>query len=235
MVTLHNPGFPAAEVSLKLDGGIGLENDAQKEGFVVRQLYPKKGLVKSLSAKSSRKPLRWGDELTLQLRPFEVVILEIGIGLAAEGWPPCRETLIPASQKLNANLEIVKAGKIPPPQPKRSDTTGYSEKCFRSWIELPDISGSRSLAFIIRLSRLGEHWYHKEICSLFSVEAAIGNQKLDCRKTPDSFSMNGPGSPWLLFAMDVDAKHSAKTLEIEAKALLPEEIDWQLECWLYRR
>ncbi|MCC7353005.1 MAG: hypothetical protein IT330_04545 [Anaerolineae bacterium] len=230
VITISNPGFSAARLVLRLDGSVGLQ--PTDRGFLVRQRYPTRGLL----APPGGERFAFGDTIELSLRPFGVVILEAGSGLDTSGWRSWNAPQVAESVRLTVEARDVApdAVSLPIPQTSHSDISNYSLRAMAGVIPLPVTRAARSLAFVVRLAKDGAHWYHKEINDLIRFHAWSGDEELIPKKVPGHWGYNGPGSPWLLFALQVEPAHSGQPIRFESVALLPGEVTWQTEAWLYQ-
>jgi hypothetical protein len=225
VVTIHNPSFETATADLKLDESTGLQS--ADSPLSVRLLYPEKAAVSGTYSK--------GDTLQVPLRAFEVMILEIAPGLDTRGWAVRKDRDPVESIRVSVDWESPSRPAVSPPSTERTSTGGYELQHRTGRLDLPAEGEQNALAVVLRLSKSGEHWYHKEICNLGNLSAKIEGQELPYRKAPQHYTRNGPGSPWLLFDLPVSVAARGKALDLELAVLLPKDVEWQVESWLYAR
>ena len=227
---MNNPTFEPAEVRIRLDEEIALK--PTNVGFVVRQRHREHGIIDPPSG--SR--FAFGDAITLSVRPFEVVVLEIGENLDTVGWPTRVAPEIVRTRHIEHHAETVSPEAISletPPPPPYTQVAGHVEKAISGRLQLPEIDSPSTLAIITRQDRAGIHWYHKEIHRIIKLRAWVGDQELDCETVPEHWVASGPGSPWLVFKLPVQSEQGGQTVRFEALALLPEDVEWRIESLLY--
>ena len=100
-------------------------------------------------------------------------------------------------------------------------------------VELPPVDAPRALALIVRLTREGAHWYHGAISDLVRLKAWAGSQSLELSAVPHRRTTNGPGSPWILYRAPVPVAKVPTSVRFEAAGLLPEDVHWRVEGWVY--
>ena len=230
IVSVNNPTFEPAEVCIRLDEEIALR--PTNVGFVVRQRHREHGIIDPPSG--SR--FAYGDEIALSVRPFEVVVLEIGENLDVVGWPTRLAPQIVQTRHIEHHAEQVSAGAVSletPPPPPYTQVAGHVEKAISGRLRLPEIDSPSTLAIITRQSRDGIHWYHKEIHRIIKLRAWVGDQELDCETVPEHWVASGPGSPWLVFKLPIQPDHGGHTVRFEVLALLPEDVECRIETLLY--
>jgi hypothetical protein len=226
VVTLNNPGFRAAHVPLRLDGGLGL---SPSDGPLrVRQRHPRRGAMADAFG--------YGATFELPLRPFEVAVLEVGGELEPDGWPVWTPPEVVDSQPLPVEARRVGPDEIgvAVAAERLNEADGYGRRALAGEVVLPSVERPSALALIVRLSRDGAHWYHREINDLIALRATVDGRELPHERTPRHRCFNGPGSPWLLFRLPVGPSDGGKPLGFALSALLPDEVDWRAEAWLYR-
>lgn len=229
VVTVSNPTFDASEISLRLDAGIGLQ--PSDRGFLARQRYPGRGLL----SPSGGTRYAYGEAVVLPLRPFEVAVLEVGENLDTSDWPAWSAPAMAESLELSVETQTASldAISLAVPVPERADVAGFTARAMTGQLVLPSLDGPRALALIVRLKRDGSHWYHRDIRGLLTFRAQLGGSELGHETIPGHYLANGPGSPWLIFRLPVQAGHSEQPLRFELAGLLPDEVDWQVESWCY--
>src|SRR5262249_30128601 len=173
--------------------------------------------------------------LQLPSRPFEAVVWEVGVGLAPAGWPRWSPPEVVDSLPVDvpvwqSALEEVSPELTPPARP---DARGFAPRAARGELPLPSDLGPRTLALVVRLSRGGEHWYHQAVNGLIRLRAAVGGRQLPHETVPRHACFNGPGSPWLVFKIPLDPGQAGQTVQVELVGLLPEDVAWRTEGWLY--
>ncbi len=231
LVTINNPGFKAAELNLRLNEEIALE--AAKNGFAVRQLYRRRGEIPSSTG--TRHP--FDSEIRLRLRPFEVVVLEIGANLDGVGWTDLPALNVTDSIALPVDAHSVTADSIPFSVPV-SDAAArilpsHSPRATIGQVGLPAIGRPLTLGIIAKQSRNGLHWHHREIHALMSFRAQIEGQNLTFETMPRHWLQSGAGSPWIIFEIPVEPAHSGHPLEFQLAGLLPHDVESSFEAWLY--
>lgn len=231
LVAVNNPRFEASRVSLRLDESIGL--GPSNQGFLVRQRYRLRGILHG----SNQDRLAYGDELDLELRPFEVVVLEIGSELSPVGWEPLAQNRIIDSSSLRVETREVTPESISASVDLPTQATTLLEdvprRAVAGQLSLPAIDEPRALALIVRMAREGYDWHHREPHNVTELRAVVNGEVLPYQTVPRHYMRMGRGSPWLLFRLPVDSRHSEQSLSFELAGILPNEVDLQLESWLY--
>ena len=231
LVTVNNPGFKVSRVSLTLDERIGLS--PSNRGFLVRQRYRRRGILHD----SNQDRLAYGDRLDLDLRPFEVIVLEIGSELSTVGWKVLNPNRVIDSSSLRIEAqevapEAISASVDLPPEALRL-LEGVPTRAIAGELSLPAIDEQRALALALRMTKGGFDWHHREPHNVTDLRAIVEDEVLPYTTIPRHYMRMGRGSPWLLFRLPVGPRHSEKTVRLELAGILPEEVDLQLEAWLY--
>ncbi len=231
LVTINNPGFKAARVNLRLNEEIGLE--PVRDGFIVRQRYRRQGEIPSSTG--ARHP--FNSEFQLDLRPFEVVVLEIGENLDRVGWAELPGSKIIDSIDLPVKARKGPADSIPFSVPVSSSASGivrdHSPRATIGQVKLPAIDQPMTIGLIAKQTRNGLHWHHREVHALMKLRAQIGEQDLPYQNVPRHWLQSGAGSPWLIFEMPVEPAHSGQTIKFQLAGLLPQDVQSRFDAWLY--
>ncbi len=231
LVTINNPRFEASRISLRLDEQIGL--GPSNRGFVVRQRYRRRGILHN----SNRERFAYGDKLELDLRPFEVFVLEIGSELNSVGWKslPANPVIDSSSLRVDAREATPEAisAKVALPPEATTLLEGVPRRAIAGQVSLPTIDGPRALALIVRMTKEGFDWHHREPHHVTNLRAVVNDEILPYETVPRHFMRMGRGTPWLLFRLPVDSRHSEQSVGFELAGILPSEVYLHLESWLY--
>lgn len=231
LVTVNNPGFEAAGINLRLNQEVGLES--VRAGFMVRQRYPRRGEIRPSTC--GRHP--FNTEIQVDLRPFEVVVLEIGENLDTVGWPALSDPNVIDSQSLPVAAQRVAADSIPFSVPVSESAAGivrhHSQRATVGRVELPALGQPLTLGLIARHTRNGLHWHHREIHNLMRFRAQIKGRDLPYENMPRHWLQSGAGSPWIIFEIPVEPAHSGKAIEFQLAGLLPQDVESTFDAWLY--
>ena len=231
LVTINNPGYRAARVNLRLNEEISLE--PVRDGFIVRQRYRRRREIPPSAG--ARHP--FNSEIQLDLRPFEVVVLEIGEHLDRVGWTDLPDLRVIDSTNLPVETQGVPADSVPFSVPVSNSAAGivreHSPRATIGQVKLPAIDQPMTLGLIAKQTRNGLHWHHREVHALMKLRAQIGEQDLPYQNVPRHWLQSGAGSPWLIFEMPVEPAHSGQTIRFQLAGLLPQDVQSRFDAWLY--
>ena len=182
-----------ARVNLRLNEEIGLE--PVRDGFIVRQRYRRRGEIPP----SAGVRHHFNSEFQLDLRPFEVVVLEIGEHLDRVGWTDLPDLRVIDSTNLPVEAQGVPADSISFSVPVSNSASGivrdHSPRATIGQVKLPAIDQPMTLGLIAKQTRNGLHWHHREVHALMKLRAQIGEQDLPYQNVPRHWLQSGAGSP----------------------------------------
>ena len=171
------------------------------------------------------------------LRPFEVVVLEIGEHLDRVGWTDLPDLRVIDSTNLPVEAQGVPADSISFSVPVSDSASGivrdHSPRATIGQVKLPAIDQPMTLGLIAKQTRNGLHWHHREVHALMKLRAQIGEQDLPYQNVPRHWLQSGAGSPWLIFEMPVEPAHSGQTIKFQLAGLLPQDVQSRFDAWLY--
>ena len=199
----------------------------------MRQRYRRRGIVRN----SDQERLAYGDNVEVDLRPFEVIVLEIGSELSTVGWKVLNPNRVIDSSSLRIEAqevapEAISASIDLPPDALRL-LEGVPTRAIAGQLSLPAIDEQRALALALRMTKGGFDWHHREPHNVTDLRAIVEGEVLPYTTMPRHYMRMGRGSPWLLFRLPVGPRHSEETVRFELAGILPKEVDLQLESWLY--
>ena len=238
-IFLNNAHFTARRAELCLDGSIGL---AAKPGSVLQVMshFPE-------SARLLRPDgigFKAGDVLGVWLRPFEVLMLEVGPrlhGPSTKGLPE-RSVSREQASKLGMALSLKPVPLDGRMQMRFADAgafenQGLRKKAYAFDAALPSLTGSSpTLAVVIRL-RQGEAEWRRAPTVVQIVQALlrIGDKNMQMIPVPDGRQFGNTqsgGCSWVVYKVRLNPQWSHQQIKLAIHSYLPDGVDAHVEAWI---
>jgi hypothetical protein len=235
-----NVHFAARPAALRLGAEIGLEAASGAPLEVVSHFPQKQRLLRQ-----DGTGFRAGDTVELWLRPFEVLMLEVGPGHSASPPLPPRQVFASQAASFGIPLALEPQDELPWmgigfAESRRFEGMGFKRKSQAWSAALPDLaSGPHVLAIVARLRESGLEWrYSPGVVEIVQVVARIGEQSVPLIPVPDARQYGNTqkmGCSWVVYKLRLNREWSGKRLQFALQACLPESVEAQVEAWVVRR
>jgi hypothetical protein len=243
LVFLNNPGFAARPVRLPLGEEIGLR-PRNGTPLAVTSRFPDRERVLHGDGRGHRAP-RAGEALEVWLRPFEVLVLEIGPRAVLQPRLPVRLDAAAArglgrelelrDAPLDADLEVIFA------DTSRFVQLGHRLASSAHRSSLPDLAGGDPsiLAVAIRLSKDGAEWkYSPAVAEVVQATARVGDERAVLVPVPDARQFGNTqkaGCSWVVYKTRLPRRWSGAGLRLAVHGHLPPDVSMQVGAWVVRR
>jgi hypothetical protein len=240
LLFLNNAHFTARPVRLRLDESLGLST-RPGAALHVRSHFPETQQV--LGQDGLR--LRFGDATDVWLRPFEVLLLEIGPALRRPAEPAARVLAGPQAEELGSQL-----GLRPVPlterlavrfaDAERFAAQGFQQQSSAYSVSLPALAGPTPiLAVVVRLRQGEAEWrYSPGAVEIVQVLARIGDRGLPLVPVPDGRQYGNTqkaGCSWVLYKARLSRQYAHQELTIAVHGVVPPQVEVRVEAWLVCR
>jgi hypothetical protein len=236
---LNNDSFVSRRVELPLDGSIGLEAKPGTSLRVVSQFPETARLLRPDGAQ-----FKAGDTLGIWLRPFEVLMLEVGSSVK-DGGMPLREVSTEQARELGRELPL-KAAPLDGHQnarfsdAARFEAQGFKKKTYSFACELPELAGDQPiLAVAVRLRKGESEWKHAPtVVEIAQALARIGDEDVQMIPVPDGRQFGNTqsfGSSWVVFKVRLNRHWAHQPLKLAVEAYLPEGVEAEVEAWVTKK
>jgi hypothetical protein len=231
---LNNPAFTARPVRLDPGEGIGLR---ARNGtpLAVTSWFPDRERVLP----------GVGGSLEVWLRPFEVLVLEIGPRSVLRPRLPARLDAA-AARGLGTKLDLRDAPLDPDLEVVFADAARFEQvghrrtsSAYQSF--LPDLAGGDPsiLAVAIRLSKDGAEWkYSPVVAEVVQATARVGDERVVLVPVPDARQFGNTqkaGCSWVVYRTRLPRRWSGAALRLAVHGHLPPGVSMQVGAWVVRR
>jgi hypothetical protein len=240
MIFINNVHFAARPAEVTLDGKIGLTAKPGMPLSVVSHFPDHSRLLRP-----DGEPYKVGDTLSVWLRPFEYLALEVSPdeserapvrSIARDDAMSLGVSLPMASVPLSPEMDIhfADAGKF--------ESQGFKKKSHAFAATLPSTSGKdpSMLAVVVRLRNGQAEWRDKmPLVRLVQAMARVDGQLVTMTPVPDSRQYGNTqgieGCSWVVYKVRLSKAWSGKPLNVSVHAYLPDGVDAQVEGWAIKR
>lgn len=243
---LNNVSFTSRQAVLRLDESLGLDTAPGSPIQVVSRFPEQQRLLPDCDEGCrDGEGYRSGDTLRVWLRPFEVLMLEVGAA---------SETPEPLPVRRLTDDEALELGRALPCEPTplpadldvrcadeaRFEQAGHRKSSRAFATPLPELSGPTPiLAVAVRLRRGDAEWrYSPCVAEIVQVRARVGEQDVQLVPTPDARQFGNTqkaGCAWVVYKVRLGAAWSGQPLRLAIHCWLPEGVEADTEAWLVRR
>ena len=239
-VFLHNAHFASRPLTLTLDAALGLDAQSGTAVQIVTH-FPERTQLRRRGGAS----YQLGETLTLQLRPFETLMLEVTPALRSGARWPART--LPAAQagKLGLALPLRTAAPDPRLDVRFVEAAQFAQKNLVRQTHtyaatLPALAGDQPiLAIVIRLRQGAAEWKHAPtVIQIVQVLARVGDRKVQLIPMPDGRQHGNTqsyGCSWLTFRVRLNPAWAHQPLQFAVHANLPAGVEAVVEAWVVRR
>jgi len=240
LVFLNNAPFSSRKVELALGPEIGL---MAKPGAPVRveSRFPEQRQL----LQEEGTGLRSRDTLTLWLRPFESLLLEV-TSSARDVRLPARSITAEAAERYGISLPLRSVSLGPDLDVRFADAARFTQAGHAQTVqayetELPILEGDAPslLAVAIRLRRDGEDWkYSPVVAEIVQALARVQGERVHFVPVPDARQFGNTqkaGCSWVVYKTRLPRRWSGAQLRLAVHAFLPPGVEALVEAWVVRR
>lgn len=237
---LNNAHFASRPAELQLGPAQGFDSPVGTPVEII-SVFPERRRL----APDGGGSFKIGDRLNVWLRPFEVLMLEVGAdGEAAQTLPPrvnSSSELASAGIELKRNLltsaDGLDATFVNASQLERK---GFGKKVEAWSVDLPAFGEEpHILAIPVKLRERGAAWrYAPTVVEIVQVVARIGDLRIQMIPVPDARqhgNTQAAGCSWIVYKFRLGAHHSGQRLQFGVTSYLPEGVDGVTEGWVVRQ
>jgi hypothetical protein len=239
---LNNAHFAARRAELMLDRSIGLAAKPGASLQVVSHFPEPTRLLRPDGA-----GFKAGDVLSVWLRPFEVLMLEVGPSVreVSAARLPARSVARDQAAALGTPLTLKPVAVDSELQMRFADAAsfeqqGLKKRAYAFETTLPVLDGpSPTLAVAIRLRRGEAEWRHAPtVVQIAQALARIGGQNIQLIPVPDGRQFGNTqaaGCSWVVYKVRLNREWKHKPLRLAVHAHLPDGVEAQVEAWLVKQ
>jgi hypothetical protein len=258
-IFIYNPSFEGRVIELTLAGQLSFEEGDSGQMYEMCEAYSFEG--PNLSPLVSH--LTRDDLIEIELKPFEVKLLQIGTSKSdvkvlpkkAKGevadaltikipieerfrediaWgDPSRQSVI---QKLiNGRAQYVDTDEAFKTIRSKSDERdrAITRRIIDGEIQIPPLEQDRTLLVSAVLSRDSIFWHHAALFDILKLRVTSGGSELFVKTTPDRWHEEAGGWSWILFEIPMIQSLTARDIDLQLEAYLPKSIKIELQLRLY--
>jgi len=235
-IFLNNVSFGCRKAVLKLDESIGLRDH---RSLPVRLLthYPE---VAELTRHGSPE-CRIGSEVQIQLRPFEVMMIEVQPRKESHGSLLASREMIESSPIFSYPLTANRIPEVAELEIEFADAEklageGLDKRNFAFRATLPDYSGARYHLAIVNTFKIGDRWWRqKQMSEFVQAIAKVDDFVVEFTSTPDfRQKSNNQWCPWIVFSCPLPRSFAQKQIQFAISSYLPAAVDVTTDLWLVR-
>jgi hypothetical protein len=233
---LSNDSFVSRRAEVKLDESIGLDAKAGTSLHVVSK-FPETARV----VRADGVRYKAGDTMGIWLRPFEVLMLEVGPSVREAGLP-LREVEFQQAQAMGMELPLKSAALEGRLDARFSDAArfegqGFKKKSYSFETELPELDGDQPvLAVAVRLRKGEAEWKHAPtVVEIAQALVRIGDEDVQMIPVPDGRQFGNTqsfGSSWVVYKVRLNRRWAHKPVKLAVHAYLPEGVEAEIEAWV---
>ena len=243
LVFMNNMHFASRHAEVKLDAAIGL-TAAEGTPLTVQEWFPLGTSIR----RPDGKDFKIGDTLSVWLRPFESLAIEVKPRV------PLVEELAPRRSHNRtdaANLGISLPLTVQPLTPAmdirfadagKFEAQQFKKKSYAFETTLPDLQGDHQpiLSVVIRLRQGSAEWRYKPpVVQIAQAVARVDGNLIQMFPVPDGRQYGNTqgieGCSWLVYKVPLNRAWSNKKLSLAIHAYLPEGVEAQTEAWIVKR
>jgi hypothetical protein len=176
----------------------------------------------------------------IQLRPFEVMMMEVLPAAAADTSKPPREVIETSPIYSYRGALGVLAGR-PDLEVHFADAQELSAKGFAKRVStlestLPAYSGGRHhLALACTFKKNGRWWRQNQMSLFAQAIATVDGLVIEFTRTPD-YRQNGnyQWNPWIVFSAPLPRRFTGKSVQIGVTSYLPQGVEMTTDLWVIK-
>ncbi len=240
LVFLNNVHFTPREAQFRLGPELGFDAPPGVPVELVTHFPDRKRIVRE-----NGEPFRFGDSVTIGVRPFEVLMLEVAPGGAAVSDWPVRKAFSSDLDGLGVSLALA-------PQPladwmkirfadaARFEQMGHKPKASGWTSALPSLDGDQPiLAIAVRLHEGNHEWrYAPTVVEIVQVVTRVGDRKIQLIPVPDARQFGNTqkaGASWVVYKVRLNPTWSGEKLHFAVHTCLPPGVEAQVNAWVVRQ
>ena len=240
LLFVNNASFVSRKVELTLDASIGLDAKAGTLLSVASLFADRRGVLGE-----GGEPLRAGSSLSLWLRPFEVLMLEVSPPSRAAQVLPTRDLTDEVAADLGVELSLKGASQEPDMAVRFSQEESFRQRGFvEQSIDLsgtvPSLDGPQPILAVAVQLRQGEaEWrYAPFVAEIVQVRARVGEQDVQLMPVPDARQFGNTqasGCSWVVYKVRLSPAWSGERLRLCVRAWLPTGVEAHVRTWVVKR
>jgi hypothetical protein len=234
-VFLNNVSFDCRRIKLELGEAIGLDR-SREQAVRLRLHHP----VQAALGRNGDPQFRVGDEVEIQLRPFEVLMAEVQPEGSMEPGLPIRET-VETSPVYSFHVPVSKAGDTEELEIRFADAAQLEGRDFKRRFSafqarLPEYAGRRHHVAIVNTFKKGGRWWRQSRMSeLVQALAAVDDTVVEFTRTPDFRQMNNnQWNPWIVFSAPLPLIFTGRPIRFGVSSYLPDGVEMTTDLWVIR-
>ncbi len=234
-VFLNNMSFAAREVKLELGEAIGL---AGRGGGTVRLQVHHPG--QAVLTHGGNPEFAIGEAAVIQLRPFEVIMIEALPAASGNPGLPARETIetspvysyhVASHQSPNTQtleMHFADAAKL--------ESQGFRKRVNAHEATLPAYAGGRyHVALVDIFRKKGRYWRQSQMSSCVQAIAEVDGTVIEFTATPDFRQVgNNQWNPWIVFSAPLPASFAGRQIQFGISSYLPEDVEMTTDLWVVK-
>lgn len=234
-IFLNNMSFESRTAQLVLDQRLGFSSPGG--GPVSLKLHHPERTTLAMQGNPS---FSGGQNIGIQLRPFEVVMIEVTPGTGVDSMSSVRECITPstwhsmelASQSISFPAELRIPFSDAPILEKKSFRPGYAAR----QCDLPQFSEQRHyLAMVCQFQKDGKPWRRSQMSEVAQAIGDVDGRVIEFTRTPDFRQTNSnQWNPWLVFSAPLPGVFSGKRVRFGLNTYLPEGVTCQTTVWVVK-
>jgi len=233
---LNNVSFDSRTATLKLGEPLGLKaSEGQRLQILLH--HP----LQAMLTRKGSSSFSVGEELEVQLRPFEVAMIEVAPQALAEGGSPARELMEPSS-RFSYGVPIREAAGASELEMHFADSEVLEHRGYRRRYQafegtLPGYTNGRhQVAVVSTFSREGRRWRHSQMSELVQAMAMVGGSIVEFAATPDYRQIsNNQWNPWIVFSAPLPAAFAGRRIQFGISSYLPEDVEISTKLWVLKQ
>jgi hypothetical protein len=235
-IFLNNVSFETRTAKLPLGESIGLRA-SKGQRLQMRLHHPYAAMLTRQSSASFAA----GEEVEIQLRPFEVAMIEVTSQPIAEAGLATRE-LIEARPRYSYNVSIGEATGASELEMHFADAEVLERRGYRSRYRafegtLPGYAdGRHHVAVVNTFSRQGRRWRQSQMSELVQAMAMVDGSIVEFTATPDyRQTSNNQWNPWIVFSAPLPVAFAGRRIQFGISSYLPADVETSTKLWVLKQ
>jgi hypothetical protein len=236
LVFLNNCHFTSRKALLRLDSSLGLEAPSGTPVEIASHFPEWRSVLQD-----GGDGFKTGSVAELWLRPFEVLMLEIGPVSKNTGLAP-RAISGPQAAGLGTSLRLQPSPLSPWMNIEFADAArfeqlGYKKKILAFESTVRSFAGEHGvLAVAIRLRQGGVEWrYSPAVVEIVQLVAWLGDHQVQFIPVPNARQYGNTqkaGCSWAVYKLRLTPEHSGRPFRFAVHAFVPDKVEPLIEAWM---